>query len=130
MVSDTTRNGETVVDSTRNRETAIETTPKKEKALSTNRFQANTQQHLRVLRLLPESQGKRLPFTVLHVPYRGTSLIRNTHPDRITVGPKAQGYCRVLRGGGSYEGTPVFCRQRTAANPTRFERSTRQVSGI
>jgi hypothetical protein len=32
--------------------------------------------------------------------YRGTSLIRNTHPPRITVGPKAKGYCSVLLGGG------------------------------
>ena len=33
--------------------------------------------------------------------YRGTSLIRNTHPPRTTLGPQAgQGYCRVLRGGG------------------------------
>ena len=32
-------------------------------------------------------------------PYRGTSLIRITHPPRITIGPWAQAYCRVLRGG-------------------------------
>jgi hypothetical protein len=31
---------------------------------------------------------------------RVTSLIRNTQPPRITIGPSAQGYCRVLRGGG------------------------------
>ena len=31
--------------------------------------------------------------------YRVTSPIRNTHPNRITVGPWAQGYCKVLRGG-------------------------------
>ena len=31
--------------------------------------------------------------------YRGISFIRNNHPPRITIGPKAQGYCRVLRGG-------------------------------
>ena len=31
--------------------------------------------------------------------YRGTSLIRNTHPPRITISLKAWGYCRVLRGG-------------------------------
>ena len=34
------------------------------------------------------------------VGYRGTSLTRNTHPPRITLGPLALGYCRVLRGGG------------------------------
>ena len=31
--------------------------------------------------------------------YRGASLIRNTHPPRTTMGLKALGYCRVLRGG-------------------------------
>ena len=31
--------------------------------------------------------------------YRGTSLTRNTLPSRTTMGPEAQGYCRVLRGG-------------------------------
>ena len=31
-------------------------------------------------------------------PYRGTSLIRNTHPYRITIGPQVWGYCKVLRG--------------------------------
>ena len=30
----------------------------------------------------------------------GTLLIRNTHPPRISIGPLAKGYCRVLRGGG------------------------------
>ena len=34
------------------------------------------------------------------VGYRGTSLIRNTHPPRIATGPRAEGSCRVLRGGG------------------------------
>ena len=29
---------------------------------------------------------------------RGTSLIRNTQPPIITIGPSAQGYCRLLRG--------------------------------
>jgi hypothetical protein len=33
-------------------------------------------------------------------PYRCTSLIRNTHPPWIIIGPLAQGYCRVLLGGG------------------------------
>ena len=33
-------------------------------------------------------------------PYRGTWLIRNTHPPRTTIGPQAKGLCRVLRGGG------------------------------
>ena len=32
--------------------------------------------------------------------YRGTSLIRNTHPPRITIGPEAKGCFRVLRKGG------------------------------
>ena len=32
--------------------------------------------------------------------YRGTSLMKNTPPPRITLGPNASGYCRVLRGGG------------------------------
>ena len=31
--------------------------------------------------------------------YRGTSLTRNTHPHRITIGPWTWGYCRVLPGG-------------------------------
>ena len=40
--------------------------------------------------------------------YRCTSLMRNTHPPRITISPETQGYCRVLLRGGSYErGTPV-----------------------
>ena len=30
------------------------------------------------------------------MPYRGTSLIRNTHPPRITIGPWAWGYCREI----------------------------------
>jgi len=30
--------------------------------------------------LLPQSQGQNMAITVLHVPYRGTSLIRNRHP--------------------------------------------------
>ena len=30
--------------------------------------------------------------------YRGTSLIRNTRPPKITTGPQAQGYCKFLRG--------------------------------
>ena len=30
---------------------------------------------------------------------RGASLIRNTHPPKITIGPLASGYCRVLWGG-------------------------------
>ena len=38
-------------------------------------------------------------------PYRGTSPIRNTHPFRTTKGPQAQGYCRVLRGGGGFRAT-------------------------
>ena len=62
--------------------------------------------------VLPESQGQNLALTVLHVPgslnsappevltktpmrrgaapvahYGGTSLTRNTHPPRITIGP-------------------------------------------
>ena len=38
----------------------------------------------------------------------GTSLIRNTHPPRIAIGPKGLGYRRVLWGGGGYErGNPV-----------------------
>ena len=32
--------------------------------------------------------------------YRVTSRIRNTHPPRITIGPYAEGYSRVLLGGG------------------------------
>ena len=32
--------------------------------------------------------------------YRGTSLTRKTHSPRISIGPQAQGYCRVSRGGG------------------------------
>ena len=32
--------------------------------------------------------------------YRGISLIENTHPHRITIGPQAYGLGRVLRGGG------------------------------
>ena len=36
-------------------------------------------------------------------PYSGNSLIKNTHPFRITIGPKTQGYFRVPWGGGSYE---------------------------
>ena len=40
--------------------------------------------------------------------YRGTSLIRNTHPPKTTRCPYLKGYCRVLRGGVSDErGTPV-----------------------
>ena len=40
--------------------------------------------------------------------YRGTSLIRNTHPPKINKGLQAYGYCRVLRGVVSCErGTPV-----------------------
>ena len=31
--------------------------------------------------------------------YRSTSLIRKAHPPRITLGPYAQAYCRVLGGG-------------------------------
>ena len=31
--------------------------------------------------------------------YRGTSLIRNTHPNGTTIGPQASACCRVLRGG-------------------------------
>ena len=30
-------------------------------------------------------------------PYKGTSLIRNTHPPRITLGPQERGFCRVLQ---------------------------------
>ena len=30
----------------------------------------------------------------------GTSLIRTPPPPKITIGPQAQGYCRVLQGGG------------------------------
>ena len=34
----------------------------------------------------------------------GYLALRNTHPHRITIGPEAKGYCRVLEGGGgSYE---------------------------
>ena len=40
-----------------------------------------------------------------HVIYGGTSLIRNTHPLKITISPQAYGYCRVLRG------TPVRFRR-------------------
>ena len=32
-------------------------------------------------------------------PYRGTSLIRNAHPPRTTIGPLAKAYCRVVGGG-------------------------------
>ena len=40
--------------------------------------------------------------------HRGTSVIKKIHPPRITIEPKARGYCRVLRGDVSYErGTPV-----------------------
>ena len=31
--------------------------------------------------------------------YRGTLLIRNPPPPRITIGPWAKGYFRILRGG-------------------------------
>ena len=34
--------------------------------------------------------------------YRGTSLIRNSHPPRTTIGPYAYSYCRVLRGRFSF----------------------------
>ena len=44
--------------------------------------------------------------------YRGTSLIKNTHPPRITLGPEAWGFCRVLRGlrflGAKHPCTPPF----------------------
>ena len=32
--------------------------------------------------------------------YRGTSLMRNTHPRMIAIGLQAQGYCRILLGEG------------------------------
>ena len=58
------------------------------------------------------------PCTCQDGEHRGTSLIRNTHPPGITTVPCAQGYCRVLLGGGgSYKrgtlGTPaVACTPR------------------
>ena len=55
--------------------------------------------------------------------WRGTSLIRNTHPPRMTIGPEARACCRVLEGGVvSYErGTPV--------DPGGFTQSRRFLSG-
>ena len=49
---------------------------------------------IRVLAGLVQARGS--SSTARH--YRGTSLIRNTHPPRITKG--AEGCCRVLRVGG------------------------------
>ena len=42
------------------------------------------------------------------VRYRGTSLIRNTHPSRITMGLQAWGCCRVLRGGVLMSEAPLY----------------------
>ena len=39
---------------------------------------------------------------------RGTSLIRNTHPPRTTIGFWALGYCRVLRGEGGTAGVETI----------------------
>jgi len=37
-----------------------------------------------------------------HDDRRGDLLVRKTHPYRITIGPEAHGYCRVLRGWGFF----------------------------
>ena len=48
---------------------------------------------------IPLQKGIYLDADCLRERQRGTSLMRNTHPPRITIGPSASGYCRVLRGG-------------------------------
>ena len=49
--------------------------------------------------------------------YRGSSLIRNTHLPRTTIGPEALGYCWVPRGGGG-SGEPGTSVAATDVEPT------------
>ena len=62
--------------------------------------------------------------------YRGSSPIRNTFPPRITIDSQAQGYCRVLRGGGGSceRGTPVDPRGGTSKR-TKGAASLREEAG-
>ena len=47
----------------------------------------------------------------LRVPYRGTSLIRNTKPPETNIGPEASAYCRIL-GGSSFLSARYPCTTR------------------
>ena len=65
--------------------------------------------------------------TMILLLYRGTSLIRNRHPPRTTVGHWAWSYCRVLgevvshvRGtpGGPHTYDDLLCAKKTLLNAT------------
>ena len=71
-----------------------------DKNFSLNRARFVTGRQLNEAVLAPDRISSHLQTRPRTIVYRGISRIRNTRPQRITIGLWAKDYCRVLRGGG------------------------------